>query len=260
MIARRMSTCVACAYFATLFNASRQQKYTADSTSCRYRSTPSGCTVTGTADFLACASSAAGSPCRRGGVDRSASKVPEVLEGLTGLPLELGQQLARLRRVAFHHRFGQAQLDRERDELLLSAVMDVPFERAGAFVLCADDPPPGLSKVLDQPNVPEHQSRLRRHVTGELLLGRVHRIVRRHGHGQCAEELTLVPHLEDGVRAEVRERRPSTGHVGRRGRACGPRRLPGASRHRSAARPARPWPRSPRRATAAIRGRTSSSE
>ena len=58
----RASARVACAYFATFCSASRQEKYTADSTSCGYRATPSGDTLTGSGDLRACASRAAASP------------------------------------------------------------------------------------------------------------------------------------------------------------------------------------------------------
>jgi hypothetical protein len=40
-------------YFATFCSASRHEKYTADSTSCGRRPTPSAFTSTGTIDFLA---------------------------------------------------------------------------------------------------------------------------------------------------------------------------------------------------------------
>jgi hypothetical protein len=66
---RRIVTEVASAYFATFWSASRHEKYTAASTCCGYRPTPSATMVSGTVVLRAWASRATARPwsARRGG-------------------------------------------------------------------------------------------------------------------------------------------------------------------------------------------------
>jgi hypothetical protein len=158
------------------------------------------------------------------GVDAS-GQIPEVVERRVRLGLEIAKQRAEPVVVLPDERLRDPLLHGERDELLLRAVVDVPLERAGALVLGADDPPAGLAEILDEPDVPEHQSGLRRHVADELLLRRIHRIVGRDGHGQRAEQLALVPHLERLLSPEVRRVILPDRHLGRRERVLRPRRL-----------------------------------
>ena len=148
-------------------------------------------------------------------------EVSQVAQGVVRLGLRFGEHRRGSVRIRRHESLREAELHGQRDQLLLRTVVDVAFELLRPGVLRRHDPPSRFPEVLDQSDVPEHQPRLRRHVASELLLGRVHRIVRRDGHGERAEELALVTHLEGGVLPEVRDV-VSDRHVGRRGRAFGP--------------------------------------
>ena len=77
--------------------------------------TPSGSSVTGNAVFLACASSAAGSPLSAmAAVADPAGEVAQVLQGLVRLCLQLHEELAGLRRVALDDLVGQPEPRRAR--------------------------------------------------------------------------------------------------------------------------------------------------
>ena len=54
--------------------------------------------------------------------------------------LEAREHRLRLLGVAIDEPFGQAELHRERDELLLRAVVEVAFQLASLFVLRVDQP------------------------------------------------------------------------------------------------------------------------
>src|SRR5205814_9101749 len=89
-------------------------------------------------------------------------------------------------------------------QLLLGAVVDVSFESSSRFVLGSDDPLTRRSQVLEvgsellgEPNVSQDQTRLGREVVKELSLGGPQWVVRPLGHGQRAEELAVVPNLDD---------------------------------------------------------------
>ena len=66
----------------------------------------------------------------------------------------------RLGRVAIDERVGQSELDAERDELLLRAVVDVPLELAPLVVLRGHQPLPRRAQLLDQAHVAKHGSGL----------------------------------------------------------------------------------------------------
>ena len=59
--------------------------------------------------------------------------------------------------IAVHERLRQALLHRQRHELLLRAVVDVPLQRLRAHILRGDDAATRLAKVLDQPDVAQHE-------------------------------------------------------------------------------------------------------
>ncbi len=108
----------------------------------------------------------------------------------------------RLRRIAIHQRVREADLHGQRDELLLRTVVDVPFELARPLVLRAHDALSRGAELLDQSDVAEHETRLRGEIPNEAFLRRVHRIVRRHGHGKRSEQLSAIAHLDGRVRRE----------------------------------------------------------
>jgi hypothetical protein len=68
-------------------------------------------------------------------------EVPEILQRVRRGALERVEQCSRLRGIAFDHRSRQLQLDRERDELLLRAIVQVPFDLPALVVLRRDETP-----------------------------------------------------------------------------------------------------------------------
>ena len=70
----------------------------------------------------------------------AAREVAEILDRLARRRLEVREHRLRLLRIAFDEPFGQPQLDRERDELLLRAVVEVALELASLLVLGVDQP------------------------------------------------------------------------------------------------------------------------
>ena len=124
-------------------------------------------------------------------------QVPELGEGPGRGLLGLGEQFR-----CFLRRFpdglaDQPEVDTERDELLLGAVVQVSLQPAASLIGRGDEAMPGGSHVLDQRHVAEHQARLARHGLDEALGGRGERFARRGHHAQRAEPLTLVHNLED---------------------------------------------------------------
>ena len=137
------------------------------------------------------------------------------------LDLELREDRARLRRVAFRRALGEPELHRERDELLLGTVVDVALELARSSSCAATIAGARrLAKLLDQPDVAEDESRLRGEVADSRsfdgFIGSFAGIVDR----ERSEELALVTDLEraSAGRSGERRRRQRTRRVG------GPRR------------------------------------
>ena len=87
-------------------------------------------------------------------------------------------QLERFPGIAFDQVLDEPLLDLERDELLLGSVVDVPFEPSTFLVLRGHESLARSTELLDQPDVSEHETRLRREVADETLLRRVHRVTR----------------------------------------------------------------------------------
>ena len=96
----------------------------------------SAATQPGTAAFRAWDSSAATSPyvSQKPRID-AAGQIAELLKGVGRLGLELCEQLLGLRRIALSDLLGEAELHRERDQLLLRSVVDVSFDLAAFLVL-----------------------------------------------------------------------------------------------------------------------------
>ena len=100
-------------------------------------------------------------------------------------------------------RVQQAQLDPQRDELLLGAVVQVPLDPLPLGVLGLDQPSPGRPQVVDrgaqlggQPRVAQHQPGLRSELGQQLVLGRGDGLVPGLEHGQRSQQLAGVPHRD----------------------------------------------------------------
>ena len=87
----------------------------------------------------------------------------------------------------------------------MGAVVDVALETAPLLVLSSDQPLARGAQVLDEPNVPEHEARLRRQVLHQTRLGGGDRIAGRERHGDRPEQLALVPDREAVLALERRE-------------------------------------------------------
>ena len=86
------------------------------------------------------------------------------LEALGRLRLEPGGHLGRLRGIPRHELLDQPKLDGQGNELLLGAVVDVPFQAAAFIVLGRHETLAGGLKLLEagaqlgsEPDVPKHQ-------------------------------------------------------------------------------------------------------
>ena len=104
-------------------------------------------------------------------------------------------------RVAVHQAVREPELHRERDQLLLRAVVDVPLQAAALLVLCGDDPLARSlellqvrAELLRQSHVPEDEAGLRGEVVEQPALGRRERITLRLPHRQRAQEISTVAH------------------------------------------------------------------
>ena len=169
--------------------------------------------------------------------------------------LELREQLARLRGIAFDHALRPAEAAPRARRAAAARRHGCSARGRGARSSCAlDDPPARLPKVFDQADVAQHEARLRSHVADQLLLRRVHRIVCGRRDGERTQELTLVFHLERLLVAEVRKHVRPNGHARRDRGSRRARRPPRASRRRCGARPARSVRRSPHRGAAPSAG------
>ena len=171
----------------------------------------------------------------------------------------LAEQLARLLRVPLDQVVGELELDRQRHELLLRAVMDVALEPAAALVLRGDQPLlRGLQLVEPQPsaprqaNVAQHQPRLAGEVRDQLLVRGRHGVARRLADRERAEQLARL--TRPGTRGRARGSAGRTrsaavigGPADRRRRAR-PRRRAAPGRRRATRPPARL--RCPRRGSA----------
>ena len=131
------------------------------------------------------------------------------------LVLDLLEQLVRLRGVALDQVVGELELDRERDELLLGAVVDVALQPATAFVLRRDQAllrglqlvEPHL-ELLVQADVAEHQPRLTGEVGDQLLVGGRHRVARRLADRERAQQLARLLDRVDAIDAAIAATEP----------------------------------------------------
>ncbi len=171
--------------------------------------------------------------------------------------VKLAEHLLRLRRVALDDLFGEPELHRQRDELLLRAVVDVAFELPALVVLGGDEPLPGRAELLDQPHAPKDQPRLRRQIVDQPLLRAVHRVRGGHRDGERAQQLVVVADLHGVVVVEPGMRFPSSATDGRSAVSvgqCAAGRSSVPTRSQTVARSA-PIPLA---STCAMRGSTSS--
>ncbi len=104
----------------------------------------------------------------------------------------------------------QAELHRERHELLLGAIVEVALDLATLLVLGLDQPAARRPELIDtllqlrgKPGVAEDEAGLRREIFHELVLGGRKRLVPRFDQRQRAEQFRAVP---DGDRARHVER------------------------------------------------------
>ena len=81
----------------------------------------------------------------------------------------------------------QPELDRERDELLLRPVVQVPFDLPPLGVLGFHQPAAGRPQLVDQCGVAQDKPRLRRQVPQQLVLGAGQRLILWFLQGQRAE-------------------------------------------------------------------------
>ncbi len=81
-------------------------------------------------------------------------EVPQILQGAAGLRLDLGEKLHDLLRVAIGQLAREPRLHRERDQLLLGAVVDVALESPALLVLGRDQAPAGSAQILHEADVP----------------------------------------------------------------------------------------------------------
>ena len=107
-------------------------------------------------------------------------QLAQIVERLGGVAPELLQQASGGGGVPLHQPVGQLQLHRQGDQLLLRAVVDVPFDPAPLLVLRRDEAllrrlevREACLQVLGQPHVPQHQSDLGGEVGDELFLVRI---------------------------------------------------------------------------------------
>ncbi len=165
-----------------------------------------------------------------------------------------------LSRVAIDQRVGQPELDAERDQLLLGAIVDVPLELAALGVLGRDQSLARCPQLLDQTNVAQHRTGLRGEVAHEPLPRRVQRIVRRHLDGEGPQQRSLMTHLGGEVAGQRRRCVVRGGHREREATL-----RPGADARARSSRPTRSQtsalvaPVAPC-STCAMRGSTSSVE
>ncbi|MFN8233033.1 MAG: hypothetical protein U0V56_06065 [Actinomycetota bacterium] len=145
----------------------------------------------------------------------AAGQVAQVLEGRRRLVADLGEQRASPFRIALDQSVGELQLDRERDQLLLRAVVDVALQASSLVVLGLHDAllrglqlrQPRL-QVLGETHVPQHQAGLGREVDDQLLVGRRDRIAGGLRDRERAEELAALLDRVDTVGAQARRQGP----------------------------------------------------
>jgi hypothetical protein len=117
------------------------------------------------------------------------------------------QQLTRLVRVASQHVLHQPDVHRERHQLLLCPVMDVPLKELTLHVLRRDDSAPGCTQQVSpgryveqlvmqfgcQGEVAQHQTRLRRKAVQQLILHRRQSLTLAFLDDEYAQQFTAVP-------------------------------------------------------------------
>ena len=159
-----------------------------------------------------------GTECRTQSIRRqqrrvdAASELAQVVDGFVGVRLQLCQHWAdSAARLA--DRFGDADLQLERDQVLLGTVMQVALDPATLLVLGRHEALPGSAKIIEprqqlsvQANILEDQAGLPGQVAHELLLHRIHRLAAFFHDREGAEQLALVADASHAVTLELRQR------------------------------------------------------
>jgi hypothetical protein len=137
------------------------------------------------------------------GVD-PAREVAQILERGVRLGAELRRELAIPLGVLARGLFQESQLHRERNQLLLGAVVQVPFDLASLVVLRGHQALARRSQLLDQTDVPQDRACLGGEIVHELPAGRIERIVRRHRDLEGTQFFTLMNDRDEEVRGSAR--------------------------------------------------------
>ncbi len=135
---------------------------------------------------------------KQGRVD-APGQIPQGVQGIVGVGLQLGEHGPEALGVAIEHPFGQPELHRQGHQLLLGAVVDVALQPTPSGVLGRHDAPAGVLELFDQPDVAEHQPGLQREVPQELLLRRREVRVRLGADADGPQELSPMPDGEGQV-------------------------------------------------------------
>ena len=93
-------------------------------------------------------SSARADPCRRATADRCRVRGRAAPRASPAPALESRYRLLRLRGISVDQRPGELELDGERDQVLLRAIVQVPFDRSPGLVSRGDDAPPRRLELI----------------------------------------------------------------------------------------------------------------
>ena len=121
-----------------------------------------------------------------------ARKVAQSLERFAKLLSDFRQRSVSLCRVRFDQFLRNANIDRQRNELLLGAVMDISLESPSLAILGSHDPLPRSPQVEVQSHILKRRSGLRGKVQQEFLVCLRHRLTRGLCHRDFANRLALM--------------------------------------------------------------------
>jgi hypothetical protein len=116
-------------------------------------------------------------------------EISEVFDRSGDLVLQLPENPVGFRGIRAREGTRELEPHGQRHELLLRSVVEVPLRSPALLVLRGDETLPGCAQILDQAEVAEDQSGLRRKVFEQFLLRRQERLVRRFGERQRPEDL-----------------------------------------------------------------------
>ena len=127
------------------------------------------------------------------------SEVPQVIQRVRGGTLEPVEQCSGLGGIALDHRPRQLELNGERDELLLRAIVQVPFDLPALVVLRRNEATSRRPELLDQEHVPKHEAGLRGEVVHQVLAGAAQWLGGRHRDRERTQALTSMLHVDEGA-------------------------------------------------------------